>query len=133
MNLSDNSLDDLTMIKGIGPARQRWLKESLDVRTFGDLAALSADEIESRLKADRQIASRETIEAWIAQADRHTARAAQKSELERRKVAKPRRRSSPRPRGVKQPPYWSNRQRAMVEKHTLHPGEMAGNRSHRLL
>ena len=71
MNLNNRNLDNLTMIKGIGPARQRWLKESLDVQTFGDLAALSVDEIESRLKADKQIASRETIEAWIAQADRH--------------------------------------------------------------
>lgn len=75
MNLNDRNLDDLTMIKGIGSARQRWLKESLDVRSFGDLAALSADEIESRLKADKQIASRETIEAWIAEADQHTSKA----------------------------------------------------------
>ena len=38
------------------------------MRSFGDLAALSVAAIESRLKADKQIASRESIEAWIAQA-----------------------------------------------------------------
>lgn len=69
MNPSNRDYDDLKkMIKGIGPARERWLRESLGVRTFGDLAALTVDEIESRLKADKQIASRETIESWIAQA-----------------------------------------------------------------
>lgn len=73
MKLSDRAHDDLTVIKGIGPARQRWLEESLAVRTFEDLAALSVDEIESRLKADKQIASRETIEAWIAQAQERAA------------------------------------------------------------
>lgn len=74
MNSSDQDHDELTLIKGIGPARQRWFNESLGVRTFQDLAELSADELESRLKADKQIASRETIEAWIAEAqDRATA------------------------------------------------------------
>lgn len=68
MNLSDRHHDDLTVIKGIGPARQRWFNETLGVRTFQDLAELSANQIESRLKADNQIASRETIEAWIAEA-----------------------------------------------------------------
>ena len=64
-----------SIIKGIGPARQRWLKESLDVHTFRDLATLSVGETKSRLKADKQIASRETIEVWIAEADRRAAKA----------------------------------------------------------
>jgi hypothetical protein len=75
MNSQKNNLDDLTVIMGIGPARQRWLKESLDVHTFADLAALSVGEIESRLRADKQIASRERIEVWIAEADRRTPKA----------------------------------------------------------
>lgn len=75
MNLSNRDFDDLKLIKGIGPARQRWFKRTLDVRTFKDLAALSVDEIESRLKVDNQIASRESIEAWIAQAHRRTEKA----------------------------------------------------------
>lgn len=60
--------NDLTVIRGIGLARQRWLSESFNVRTFRDLAALSAEEIESRLKAEGQIASRSEIEQWIARA-----------------------------------------------------------------
>lgn len=64
----DREGDNLTTIKGIGPVRQRWLRESLNVRTFRDLAALSADEIESRLKIEGGIASRSDIEEWIVQA-----------------------------------------------------------------
>ncbi len=60
--------DDLTVIKGIGPARQRWLKEVLGVHTWKDLAALSADEIEARLKTEGQVVSRNEIERWLAQA-----------------------------------------------------------------
>jgi hypothetical protein len=60
--------DDLTTIKGIGSARQQWLRESFNIRTFQDLAALSVDEIDSRLKAEGQIASRSKIAQWIAQA-----------------------------------------------------------------
>jgi hypothetical protein len=68
MSSSDREGNDLTAIKGIGPARQRWFRESLNICTFRDLAALSADEIESRLKAEGQIASRGEIDGWIAQA-----------------------------------------------------------------
>ncbi len=79
MNSSKKKPDDLTVIKGIGPARQKWLRESLDVITFADLAARSVAEIEARLKADNQIASQSTIETWIAQAREHAeaARAAE--------------------------------------------------------
>ncbi|MCK4471724.1 MAG: hypothetical protein KAW49_08045, partial [Anaerolineae bacterium] len=68
MNSSYREDEDLTVIKGIGPARQQWLRESFNVRTYGDLAVLSADEIESRLKAEGRIASRSEIEQWIARA-----------------------------------------------------------------
>lgn len=68
MNSSDREYEDLTAIKGIGPARQQWLREALDVHTIPQLAALSADEIESRLKAAGQLASRKEIEGWLDQA-----------------------------------------------------------------
>ncbi|MEM7119288.1 MAG: hypothetical protein AAF614_43135 [Chloroflexota bacterium] len=60
--------DDLTVIKGIGPARQQWLQHSFGVQTFTDLASLSPDEIELRLKEDGQIARRGAIEEWVGQA-----------------------------------------------------------------
>jgi len=68
MKSSEKAYDDLTAIRGIGPARQQWLRESFNVRTYQDLAMLSVDEIESRLKADGQIPSRKAIEAWLIQA-----------------------------------------------------------------
>ncbi|MHC4617193.1 MAG: hypothetical protein ACYTEQ_05505 [Planctomycetota bacterium] len=68
MSIANRESDDLTVINGIGPVRQRWLRESLDVYTLRDLAALSVDEIESRLKAEEQIISGSEIEAWIDQA-----------------------------------------------------------------
>ena len=60
--------DNLMTIKGIGAARQQWLRESFDVRTFRDLATLSVDEVEARLKENGHIASRSEIEHWIAEA-----------------------------------------------------------------
>jgi len=68
MKSSEKAYDDLTVIRGIGPTRQRWLRESLNVRTYQDLATLSVDEIESRLKADGKIASRRRIEVWLVEA-----------------------------------------------------------------
>ncbi len=65
MNSDNGKGDDLTVIKGIGPARQRLFKESLNVCTFRVLAAFSVDEIESRLKAEGQIVSRDEIKHWI--------------------------------------------------------------------
>lgn len=68
MNSQDKATDDLTAIKGIGPARQQWFRDSLNVRTFGDLAALTATEIETQLKADGKIAAANEIEHWITEA-----------------------------------------------------------------
>jgi hypothetical protein len=68
MNLNERAYDDLTVINDIGPARQQWLRKSFGVRTYEDLAALSAGEVESRLRAEGQIASRSKIEEWIAKA-----------------------------------------------------------------
>jgi len=60
--------DELTAIKGIGASRQKWLQKTFNVQTYRDLADLSAEEIESRLKAEGKIVSRAEIETWIAQA-----------------------------------------------------------------
>jgi len=65
---SDGGLDDLTTLTGIGPARQRWLRESLNVRTFEDLAALSVEGLGTRAKTERQVTSRVEIERILAQA-----------------------------------------------------------------
>lgn len=59
--------DNLTRIRGIGSVTQQLLRELLDVRTFSDLARLSVDEIESKLRERGQTASRSEIEGWIAQ------------------------------------------------------------------
>jgi len=64
----DIEVDDLTTIKGIGAARERWLKESLNIYTFQDLAACSVDEIESELKAEGRAVPRNEINEWIAEA-----------------------------------------------------------------
>jgi hypothetical protein len=72
---SSQKAHDLTAITGIGPARQRWLRDSFDVHTYQDLAGLSVDRIESRLKADGQIVSRAAIEAWLVQAQELAAQA----------------------------------------------------------
>jgi hypothetical protein len=73
MNSKKNEYDDLTVITGIGPARQQWLRESLNVHTYQDLVALSTAQIEAQLKADGQIASRNAIEGWLHQAQEYAA------------------------------------------------------------
>jgi predicted flap endonuclease-1-like 5' DNA nuclease len=60
--------DDLKKLKGIGPAREQWLRDTFHVRTFHDLASLSADEIELQLKAEGKVVTLSTIETWIAEA-----------------------------------------------------------------
>jgi hypothetical protein len=59
---------DLTVIKGIGPARQQWLRSAFNVHAFQDLAALTLDEIQAKLRESGQIASRHTISQWLVQA-----------------------------------------------------------------
>lgn len=60
--------DDLTMIKGIGQATDRWLKESFKVQTFRDLAALSTSRLEAGLKDIGRTTSRKKIDEWLTQA-----------------------------------------------------------------
>lgn len=74
MNSSKKEYDTLTSIKGISRARQQWLRDSFNVRTFADLAALSPDEIEAQLKAEGRNATRRDVEEWIAQAQAYAAR-----------------------------------------------------------
>jgi hypothetical protein len=73
--MSDSPIDrqqrtyaDLTVIKGIGPARQQWLRAAFGIHSLQDLAAITLDEIEAKLKASGQIASRRHISQWLAQA-----------------------------------------------------------------
>lgn len=68
MNTEQTVRDDLTRIKGIGLTRQEWLRNAFKVFTFADLAALTPEQIERQLKAERQIASRGEIAAWINKA-----------------------------------------------------------------
>lgn len=75
MKMSQRAYDDLTAVRGIGPARQQWLRESFNVRAYADLAALSVDQIAARLKADGQITSRSAIAAWLLKAQELAAKA----------------------------------------------------------
>lgn len=79
--------DDLTTIKGIGPARQQWLRETFGIVSYADLAGLSADAIYERLK-EGQIASPTVIDSWIRQAQALAAAPA------------------PRPQPVNEQPEW---------------------------
>lgn len=86
-NSNASAYDDLTVISGIGQARQQWLRDVLKVRTFRDLAALSAEEIASRLRAEKKLASATEIEAWLAQA-RELAVSAQAAPLQETQAEK---------------------------------------------
>ncbi|HEY9612231.1 hypothetical protein [Allocoleopsis sp.] len=66
-NINGKNSDDLTKIKGIGPVKQKWLKELFNIHTCQDLAQLSVDEVESRLKTQGHTVSKSEIEGWIAQ------------------------------------------------------------------
>lgn len=60
--------EDLTVISGIGKSRQQWLRKNFDVRTLADLANLSANDLETQLKANGRVISRDQIESWLEQA-----------------------------------------------------------------
>ncbi|MGD8992843.1 MAG: hypothetical protein PVI00_15410 [Desulfobacterales bacterium] len=82
MNTKKKKYDDLTEIKGIGMHRQQWLKRSFGVSTFSDLAALTVDEVETRLKAEKSGVGRKTIEVWIDKAKALAEAASPEQELE---------------------------------------------------
>ncbi|MEZ4542243.1 MAG: CHAT domain-containing protein [Chloroflexota bacterium] len=60
--------DLAALIKGIGAARNQWLRERLNITTVDELAQAAVDVIEAALRADKKSASRADIEWWIAQA-----------------------------------------------------------------
>lgn len=56
--------DDLTRIKDIGPARERWLNDH-GIRTYADLAAANADWLSEQFKNDGRPVPLALIDAWI--------------------------------------------------------------------
>jgi len=58
--------DDLTVIKGIGPAVQEKLR-GLGIATFADLAAADPDRLVDQLKGSQPI-SKARVEGWTEQA-----------------------------------------------------------------
>ncbi len=65
---NEEQLDDFTVIEGMGEALDQWLRENFKVRTYADLAALSAQKIRSRAKQTGLVLSLAEIEAILAQA-----------------------------------------------------------------
>jgi predicted flap endonuclease-1-like 5' DNA nuclease len=63
--------DDLTVIKGIGPAVQQKL-HALGIRTFDDLAAADPETLAEQLKG-RQPISETLVRGWTEAADQQTA------------------------------------------------------------
>ena len=60
--------DDLTVIKGIGPAVQKKL-QGLDILTFGDLAAADPDALTEKLKGSQPISVAQ-VRRWTESARR---------------------------------------------------------------
>jgi hypothetical protein len=89
MESSTRTYDDLSAIRGIGPARQRWLRDSFDAQSYQDMVGLSVDRIESKLKADGQIVSRTAIETWLAQARELAARSSRNPRSDPEPAAEP--------------------------------------------
>ena len=63
--------DDLSEVKGIGPAMQDRLR-AMGIASFADLAAVDADELTEKLKADRVVISRDRVQAWVSAARERT-------------------------------------------------------------
>ncbi|MFN0108767.1 MAG: hypothetical protein ACKVZH_07930 [Blastocatellia bacterium] len=61
-------LDNLTIIPGVNEALGQWLRESLKVYTFADLAKLSAQKIRARGKQTGEVLSIEELEPVLARA-----------------------------------------------------------------
>ncbi len=60
--------NEFAKIEGLGPAMQRWLRETFHVYTVADLANLSVNRVLSRLEDEEQAFCRHEIERWIQQA-----------------------------------------------------------------
>jgi hypothetical protein len=66
MAAQKQALSDLTAINGIKSARQDWFRDAFNVRSYADLAALSAQAIESRARDDGHRIGRSDIEQILA-------------------------------------------------------------------
>lgn len=65
----DTISGELRGIKGIGPARQKWLQETLNIMTIDDLAMAAWESIEFEVSQDDDIIiPRREIQNWITQA-----------------------------------------------------------------
>jgi len=85
----DKPTDDLTTIKGIGNATASSLRK-LEVHSFGDLAALSVDEVEAGLKRSTgRTIPRKQIKGWLVQARELARDAAPAPQPEQRSDAQP--------------------------------------------
>lgn len=58
--------DPFTDLEGIDTAKQQWIY-SLEIYTFSDLAASSAEDVEQRLRAAEHLATADEIQQWIDQ------------------------------------------------------------------
>jgi len=67
---SGKNKDDLTRIKGIGSAKQKWFQTAFAVTTFQALSRLNADEIEAQLKREKKILRPKEIRYWLEEATR---------------------------------------------------------------
>lgn len=61
---SPAATDDLTAIRGIGPAMQKRLV-AMGIHTHADLAAADVDTLTERLKADKAVVSRDQVRRWV--------------------------------------------------------------------
>lgn len=59
--------DDLTAIKGIGPAMQEKL-QSFGIGSFRELATADAAQLTEKIKATQAVVSKARVEEWIAAA-----------------------------------------------------------------
>lgn len=70
-------VDDITRIQGIGATRKQWFYDNLNVRTIRDMAALSAEEVEAKIKEDGLGITTTTINEWLSQAAEFAAASAE--------------------------------------------------------
>lgn len=54
MNTNETESDNLEIITGIGPEARKWLDETLNVRTFADLAKLPEEKLLDKIKAEKK-------------------------------------------------------------------------------
>lgn len=68
---TDSGPDDLTTIKGIGPAMQDKLR-ALGLNTYRDLAAADAEALAQQLKATQRTITAKQVRGWIQAAREQT-------------------------------------------------------------